>query len=100
MYNTTGDKLTNKEFFGLGFAYYSDDYKTEIVIEKCDQGFAAFASVDNEVIPYKARCTVYATLKELIFAYYVVYGYMVNYCSDAEALVILDSLKEERKAQQ
>lgn len=100
MHNTTGDKLTNKEFLSIGFVYYSDDYKTEIVVDKCAEGFAAFASVDNEVIPYNTRCAVYPTLQQLIYDYYVVYGYMVNYCSDTEAKAIIDSLREERKNNQ
>jgi hypothetical protein len=100
MRRTTGDKLTNKEFLSIGFVFYSGDYNTEIVIDKTDQGFAAFHSVDDEMIRYNAPCFLYDSLYDLIYDYYIVYGYMINYCSDEQAKAIIDSLKEERQQSQ
>ena len=96
MKRTTGDKLTNKEFLSIGFVFYSDEYKTEIVIDKTDQGYAAFHSVNDETIRYNAPCFLY----DLIYDYYIVYGYMINYCSDEQAKAIIESLKAERQQSQ
>ena len=88
-------QLTNTKGIALSFVAYEEYCTKTVYIGKSDQGYTAINCVDGE---FAKQYYVYDTLQELIYDYYVNMLYMINYCRDATADQIINSLRDERKA--
>jgi hypothetical protein len=86
-------QLTNTKGIALSFVAYEEYCTKTVYIGKSDQGYTAINCVEGE---FAKQYYVYDTLQELIRDYYVNMLYMINYCHDATARQILDSLRDER----
>jgi hypothetical protein len=87
-------ELTNTKSLSLSFVAYETYCTKYVYIGLSDQGFTAVNCVDNE---FSNKYFVYDSMQELVYDYYVKFGYMVSFCNDSSARDLLDSMKEERR---
>jgi hypothetical protein len=87
-------ELTNTKSIALAFVEYDAFFTLYVYIGKSDQGFTAVNCVDSE---FSNKYFVYGSLRDLIYDYYVKFGYMVSVCNDSVTRALLDSMKEERR---